>query len=48
MRKFVTYGIVGVGVGVIALLLIPTAVLIAAIYGTWTLTDRLATVMERR
>ena len=47
MRKFVTYGVMGLGGSLIGLLLIPASVLMAAIYGVWTLTDKLVRIIER-
>ena len=47
MRKVVTYGVMGLGGSLIGLLLIPAAVLMAAIYGVWKLTDQLVRSIER-
>ena len=47
MRKFVTYGVMGLGGSLTGLLLTPTSVLIAASYGVWTLTDKLVRIIAR-
>lgn len=45
-KTWATYGVMGIGGSLIALLLIPTLPLILAIYSLWKLTDGLVKKLE--
>ena len=45
-KLLATYGVMGIGGSLIALLLIPTLPLLAAIYCLWKLTDKLIKGLE--